>query len=164
MTNQPTHETNISRRSVLGGGAAAIALTSVAALGATDVPAESDRGAGILKLISEYEEVNRELYDHEDEHFNAVGDIGARLLQKLETHLHAIDNYQCNCVEDVLYQMAFFVECDAESFDKTTDLCEFEGGKERFTKIMKSFAHLTNITPLDTVKRLAEPDIRLLGY
>ncbi|WP_417464328.1 hypothetical protein [Kordiimonas sp.] len=54
MTSQHTNVTTFSRRAVLSGGTAAVALTSVAAVGAQPAPSSSDRDAsGIRALIKE---------------------------------------------------------------------------------------------------------------
>lgn len=116
-------------------------------------------------LVRSFHQAEAERQAQEKElRLGGYDDVGAVLDAKVGALLDEIENYECRCIEDVMYQMAFYVESDAESFDRTTDLSAFVGSEAQFAKILKSLSRLTGITPVDTVKRLAEPEARLLGY
>lgn len=171
MTIQQTNGTEINRRALLGGSVGALAMSTLS-VGTATAGNSTDRGVGILHLIRQLD-----MHTCKSNELDAIimadknrPDIAelraseAACEAEIERLIHAIANYECRCVEDVLYQLAYFTDTDAYAEDKTTNLCEFGGNKNQYTKIMKNFAQVLGSQPIDTVHGLLSPTTRSLGY
>ncbi|WP_417464327.1 hypothetical protein [Kordiimonas sp.] len=169
-----THNQNraaISRRTLLGGTVGALVISTLSA-GTVTADYSAERGAGILQLIRQLDMYTCESNELDakitaDKNRPDIDELRAREAAceaEVERLYQAIANYECHCVEDVLYQLAYFTDTDAYAEDKTADLCEFGGNKNQYTRIMKNFAHVLGTKPIDTVHGLLSPATRSLGY